>query len=138
VQISFRHRAVVGTGEELSVQPVTVQLRVVKRDASLIRSECDLARSLFLNARNYDEAWAPANLLSKFSDASALECLTRAYYSGSPYHFESSFIHAIGEIDTDDAVSVLTKIANGDREEDAAIAKGELQRIRNHRESGVP
>lgn len=131
VAISFKYGAIIGAGDELPVQPVTVQLRVVKRDALLIRSECDLAKSLFLNSGNYNEAWVPANLLSKFSDPSALECLSQVYYSGSPYHFEPTFIRAIGNIGSDAARRTLTAIANGNRKEDAEIAAGVLQIIGN-------
>ena len=54
--ISFKYKALVGAVEEQVMQPVTIQLKVAGRDASLIRSECDLADSLFLNARYYTEA----------------------------------------------------------------------------------
>jgi hypothetical protein len=139
VVISFRHMARIGTGEghmaltatgeELPVEPVTVQLRVVERDPSLIQSECELAKSLFLNAHNYDEAWAPANLLAKFGDASALECLSETHYAGSPHHIERALLHAIGNIGTDAARRILIDIANGNRKDDAEVAKGELDRM---------
>lgn len=102
VLISFKYGAFVGTGPELYLAPVNIKMEVVNRDYPRIRQECDSAKSLYLSARSYTEAANATNLLSKFTDSSALECLTKAYYSGSPYHFKYMFIHAIGGIGTDD------------------------------------
>ena len=131
VTISFNHGAQLDSGQQLSLQPVNLKLKVTNSDAPLLQSECNLAKSLFLGARDSTEASNAANLLSKFNDVSALECLSQAYYSRSPYHFEYALIHAIGAMNAEAARKILTNIANGNRKEDAAIAKGELQRMKD-------
>ena len=132
VLISFKYKISLSTGAELLLPPVEIRMEVVKRDSSRIKQECDSARSQYLNADSATQASTAANLLSKFKDPSALDCLTTVYDSQSPYDFGYLFIHAIADIGTDPAKRVLIDIANGNRKSDAQLAKSALQSIKNH------